>query len=266
MQLVHQLLRARDERVALGPQWRALQQHFELAPAQGKWLTFTREQREALRAQAGREWGFDPLAGIPDGTRQDVAADAIDEKIAGQRPDDQHVLLKGRLPGALPTLSPELSLRVPIARLDLSAIPRILLIENLDSFDHWQLYQSPAELSECLVLYRGHGGLARGARRLLASLPAATHVTVFADYDPAGLAIAVTLPRADALLLPQLDSRLLSKGSRPHFERQYRNARHLDGAELGQWQDVWAQMKQHGVSIKQQHMLALAAPLHLLTR
>ncbi|SEI42495.1 hypothetical protein SAMN04244579_00380 [Azotobacter beijerinckii] len=113
------------------------------------------------------------------------------------------MLVKGTLPAPLPPLVPGLSLRVALERLDTAAIAKVVLIENLDSFDDWEDYPAPPELAGSLIVYRGHRGLARGARQLLERLPPATRVIVFPDYDPAGLAIAAALPRIDELLLPK---------------------------------------------------------------
>lgn len=261
---VHRLLRERLERVEFNRTWQQLHVHFELGRPSGKWLHFDAETRRLLQRLARDEWGFDPLEGVPDGSRREVAARAVDEKIARRRPDDDFVLVKGALPAPLPALARGLSLRVALPQLDAAAIVRLLLIENLDSFDDWDDYPAPPELAGSLVVYRGHRGLARGARQLLERLPAATPVVVFPDYDPAGLAIATSLPRADALLLPELDEALLACGSRAHFDRQFRQARQLEEAELGGWRAVWEEMKGQRVSIKQQHMLALGAPLHLV--
>lgn len=101
---------------------------------------------------------------------------------------------------------------------------------------------------------------------MLQRLPVSVPVVVFADYDPAGLVIAATLPQASHLLVPQLTPELLAKGSREHFQRQHLQARHLDNSALGGWQAVWAEMKLGGVSVKQQHMLAMGAPLHCIDR
>lgn len=265
-QAVHQLLREQTRRVAYGRVWQAIARHFEVGSLQGNWLHFDAPQRRALRELATLEWGFDPLVGVPDGSRLEVAALAIDEKTARQRPDDAHVLIKGRLPFPLPSLAAELSLRVPLQSLALDAIEDLLVIENLDSFDHWQQYQAPPQVTNALLLYRGHGGWARGARRLLEALPASVRVTLFGDYDPAGLAIAVDLPRVDAVLAPPLSDALLAKSSRSHFERQYRSASHLESVELGGWQPLWDEIKARRASIKQQHMLALQTPLRWLAR
>lgn len=263
---VHRLLRERLERVELNRTWQQLHAHFELGRPVGKWLHFDAETRRLLQRLARNEWGFDPLAGVPDGSRREMAARAVDEKIARRRPDDDFVLVKGTLPAPLPSLDRGLSLRVALQRLDASAIARVLLIENLDSFDDWEDYPAPPELADSLILYRGHRGLARGARQLLERLPQTTPVVVFPDYDPAGLAIAASLPRTGALLLPELNEALLAAGSREHFDRQFRQAAQLDSLELGGWQSIWGEMQRHRVSIKQQHMLALEARLRLAWR
>ncbi len=261
MRVVHRLLRDGLDAVGRSRTWDEIQQTFELGETRGRRLHFTAEQRRELRAQAQRAWGFDPLAGVPEGNRRQVAASAIDEKIARERPNDRHVLVKGQLPAPLPSLTLALSLRVPLTALSLDAISQVVLVENLDSFDDWHAFITPAELADSLVLYRGHGGLARGTRQLLTILPEHIPVTVFTDWDPAGLRIAHTLPRADTLLLPDLDEQLLAKGSREHFARQHQAAQYLDNAALGGWGSVWEAMKRERVSIKQQHMLALGARL-----
>jgi hypothetical protein len=266
---IHKFLRERGERVALNATWQRIHRDLEVGAVRenGKLLHFSAQERDALRQLAEQNWGFDLLVeAVPSGSRAQVAAVSRDEKIARQRPDDGFVLVKGTLPTPLPALSPSLSLRMPLDSLDCSVIAQVLVIENLDSFDDWEHYQAPSELAGSLVIYRGHGGLARGTRQLLGSLPPSIRVTVFADYDPAGLSIAASLPRADILLLPELDEHLLEKGSREHFARQSRQSAHLEGIELGGWQGVWEEMKAHQVSIKQQHMLALGTVLRQVPR
>ncbi len=265
-QAIHDLLRSRERSVQLGPLWRQIHMQLEVGEPRGRRLHFSEAMLRSLRQAAEQASGVDLLVAAPAGTRRKTASlGFVDDKVAPQRPDHGFVLVKGALPAPLPALAPELSLRVPLASLELAAIEQVLVIENLDSFDDWQHFDAPAELAGCLVLYRGHGGLARGARRLLAALPTDTPVTAFPDYDPAGLAIAAALG-ASQLLLPELDERLLTKGSQTHFLRQFRQATHLDGIELGGWQPVWDEMKQQARSIKQQHMLALGACLRLLPR
>ncbi|AFL74732.1 DUF7281 domain-containing protein [Thiocystis violascens] len=263
---VHRLLRERLDKVPNSAVWERIRLTFEIGEARGRDLHFSDEERQLLREQCRLAWGFDPLDGVPQGNRREVAVSAIDEKIAAERPDDRHVLVKGRLPEPLPPLASDLSLRLPISSLNPDAIGQVVVIENLDSFDDWHAFRSPDELADALVLYRGHGGLARGARNLLSVLPEHSPVTVFPDWDPAGLQIAQTLPRADGLLVPELNERLLAKGSPEHFARQHRQIRFLDSVELDRWQSVWAAMKAARISLKQQHMLALDATLERIPR
>ncbi|WP_231876163.1 DUF7281 domain-containing protein [Azotobacter vinelandii] len=268
LQAIHSLLRSRRHRVPLNATWQFIREELEVGEPRGNSLYFDDAMLRVLRRAAECASGAaNLLASAPRGNRLQVAAQGfIDEKTARQRPDDGFVLLKGRLPAPLPTLSPSLSLRVPLESLDLSAVVQVLVIENLDSFDDWEGYRAPAGLADSLILYRGHGGLARGARRLLGALPAAVRVGVFADYDPAGLCIATGLPRADFLLLPEPAPRLLDKGNREDYADQFRQAAHLERIELDGWQGVWEEMKEHGVSIKQQHMLALGVALRQIPR
>ena len=263
---IHNALRERSGVVNFTAAWQEIHRLFNLGRVERRKLRLSSEELELLRMEAKRAFGWDPIEPLGGQTRLDAAHQAIDEKLATERPDDGFVLVKGALPAPLPALAPGLSLRIPLSHLDLAAIEQVLVIENLDCFDAWEHYPVPIELEGCLVLYRGHGGWARGTRELLASLPNEVRVTAFPDYDPAGLSIAASLPRADALLLPELDQRLLEKGSHAHFARQSRQAAHLEALALDGWQGVWEEIKRHGVSIKQQHMLALGARLRLVPR
>lgn len=159
----------------------------------------------------------------------------------------------------------ETSLRVPLNTLALAQLRNLVLVENLDSFDRWQDYRIPEALNDALVVYRGHGGLARGARKLIARLPESVCLHVFPDYDPAGLVIAISMS-ARGLLVPELGETLMEKSHGDHFERQYRQSKHLDELELGGWRSVWHAMRERRLSIKQQHMLAFDAPLQLVLR
>lgn len=228
-------------------------------------LLLSEADHQALRTLFLRIEQWDPITPPPAGSRTEVAHQFRDDKLAPQRPGDDFVLIKGNLPAPLPALPPGLSLRVPLDTLPLADIQTLVLVENLDSFDRWQDYRLPAELDNAVVLYRGHGGLARGARQLIGQLPASVTLHVFADFDPAGLAIAASTP-ARGLLIPLLSDALLDKSHRDHFERQYRAARHLDQQNLEGWQPVWHTLREQRLSIKQQHMLALDAPLHLVMR
>ncbi|KHO65906.1 hypothetical protein [Pseudomonas flexibilis] len=263
---LHHLLRNHLLEVACNATWQDIHRAFELGRVERRRLTFTPRERELLREEAKRHFGWDLIEPLPAEDRIQAATQAIDEKLAPQRPDDGFVLAKGALPAPLPALPTGCALRVALDQLEVAAIGSVLVVENLDCFDQIHRFQLPDNLGDALVLYRGHGAATRGTRQLLQRLPVSVPVVVFADYDPAGLVIAATLPQASHLLVPQLTPELLAKGSREHFQRQHLQARHLDNSALGGWQAVWAEMKLGGVSVKQQHMLAMGAPLHCIDR
>lgn len=268
LQAIHTLLRNRHNSAPLNATWQRIHELLEVGEPRGRLLHFDEPMLRILRQEAERESGADNLlAGVSYGDRLQAARDGLrDEKLAPLRPDYGFVLVSGRLPAPLPELPPQTSLRVPLAYLADAAIERIVVIENLDSFDCWEQYPIPAELHDALILYRGHGGLARGTRRLLGRLAGRVQVTFFGDFDPAGLAIAAMLPGASAVLVPELSDSLLRSGHRQHFQLQHRAVRYLDSSELGGWQALWEKMKGHGLSIKQQHMLALGSELRLISR
>lgn len=267
LQAIHALLRKRDSSVSLGPTWQQIHEELEVGERRGNRLHFSDEMLRILRQAAERASGADLLIAAPGSTRLEAARQGfIDEKNARQRPDDGYVLVKGALPAPLPQLAPELSLRVLLSSLELAAIGQVLVIENLDCFDNCHQYRLPEATGRSLVVYRGHDAQAKGMLQLLRSLPPATPIVCFPDYDPAGLGIALALPRCDALLVPELTPTLLAKGSRDDFLGQHRSISHLERSELGGWQAVWEEMKGKQLSIKQQHMLALEAPLRLVAR
>jgi len=263
---VHHLLRNHLLEVAYNAAWQDLHRAFELGRPERRRLKFTPRERDQLREEAKRYFGWDLIEPPPTGDRIQAAHQVRDDKLAPQRPDDGFVLAKGVLSGPLPALPAGCALRVSLEQLDVAAIARVLVVENLDCFDQIHRFALPDGLPASLVLYRGHGGATRGTRRLLQRLPAAVPVVVFPDYDPAGLAIAATLPQASHVLIPQMTPELLAKGSREHFQKQHLQARHLESCELGGWDTVWREMKDAGVSIKQQHMLAFGPALRCIAR
>ncbi len=265
---VHNLLRNRLLDVPYNSTWQVIHRAFEVGQVERRRLRFSPHERELLREEARRRFGWDLMNPPPDEDRIQAAIQAIDEKLAPRRPDEGFVLAKGVLPfmAAAPTLPAQCALRVPVEHLDLAAIGTVLVVENLDCFDQIHRFALPDGLDASLVLYRGHNALTGGTRQLLQGLPALVPVAVFADFDPAGLAIAATLPHASHMLIPQLTPDLLAKGSREDFLGQHKESKQLDSLELGGWQAIWAEMKQAGVSIKQQHMLAQGVPLRCIAR
>ena len=263
---VHRAVRNRLPAVALNSIWQDIRLYAEkIGTPRGGKLQLNEADYQALRTLFRRIENWDPITPPPTGSRTEIARHLRDDKLGSERPGDNFVLVKGNLPAPLPAIPMELSLRVPLEALALERICNLVLVENLDSFDQWQDYRIPEALNDALVVYRGHGGLARGTRKLIGQLPESLCLHVFPDFDPAGLAIAVSTP-ARSLLIPTLSNLLLEKSHRDHFERQYRQSKHLDQLKLDGWQATWQVMRENQLSIKQQHMLALDAPLELVPR
>lgn len=267
-ELVHKLLRERKTVVNLTAAWEQIYTHFEVGKVVAKQLRFTPQDRNELQALAHREWGFDPLQGVPDGSRVEVAAHSCDDKLATEHPDEHYVLIKSArtslVSAGISSLPPGCSLRIQVDQLDFHAIDSVVIIENLDSFDLWQQYQMPENLQTTLTVYRGHDGLAKGVKSLLKCLLPHTSIVVFPDLDPAGLQIACTTPGVTHLLIPEQSPQLIRKNNKQDYHRQYRQIKYLEAAHLGGWQSTWNEMKKNQTSIKQQHMLAFATPLFAL--
>ncbi len=134
LKVIRTLLCNRRNSATLNEAWRYIHETLEVGEPRGNSLHFDAAMLRILRREAERESGAENLLAYdPSGNRLQAARQGlIDEKVAPQRPDDGFVLVKGRLPAPLPGLTPELSLRVPLAS---------------------------------LVLYRGHGGLVRDGQR-----------------------------------------------------------------------------------------------------
>jgi len=262
---VHRAVRNQLPSVSLNATWEDIRRYVEIGTRRGGKLHLNDADYRALRTFFLRVEGWDPITPPPAGSRTEIARQFRDDKLGSERPGDNFVLVKGNLPAPLPQLPAELSLRVPLDTLALVQVRNLVLVENLDSFDRWQEYRIPEALNDALVLYRGHGGLARGARKLIARLPESVCLHVFPDFDPAGLVIAVSMS-ARGLLVPAIGDKLMEKSHRDHFERQYRQSKHLDELDLGGWRPVWQAMRENQLSIKQQHMLAFDATLQLVMR
>lgn len=259
-------LRTRDPEIGLGPVWKEIYRYFGIGRIEGRKLRLTAADFETLRKAADIEFGGDPRESLSTLDRIEAAPYTLDEKQAGRRPNEGYVLIKGAGFAPLLALPDGCALRVSLDLLDIEAISCVLVVENLDCFDQIHRFTLPDKLHDALVVYRGHSASTGGNWQLLRRLPASATVTVFPDHDPAGLAIAASLPRSTHLLTPALTAPLLAKGNREHFQRQHKQARHLDSIALGGWQTVWAEMKLAGVSIKQQHMLAQGSALSCVER
>lgn len=232
--------------------WRELARDFEVGRETSKGIALTVDDRAKLRLIGKALWGFDPLFGRPTGDRLGVAKTATDDKIASEAPDASYVLAKGIVGFALPAGA---SARVRIEALPIDAVEAVVVVENLDCFDAWS-GEGLDLAGRTLFLYRGHDRVAKGVKRLLQSLPDGIPVLVFPDFDPAGLLIAISTPRASHVIAPADLDGLTPFHGHADYLAQISAVAHVSSAPPPGIAVLWAAMRTNGISCKQQHIIA----------
>lgn len=237
--------------------WRELARYFEVGRETAKGIALSDDDRAKLRRIGKALWGFDPLYGRPTGDRLGVARTATDDKIATEAPEAAYVLAKGVVGFSLP---PGASARIRIEALPLDAVEAVVVVENLDCFDAWT--GEGLDLPEQTVfLYRGHDRVAKGVKRALQVLPASVPVLVFPDFDPAGLSIATTTTRATHVIAPADFETLAAFHGHADYTGQHTAVAQLSRGVPPAIEPIWSVMRAHGISCKQQHILARGIPI-----
>ncbi|OUS27267.1 hypothetical protein A9Q98_09615 [Thalassotalea sp. 42_200_T64] len=213
--------------------------------------------------------------------RLQMSAIHFDEKLSVINPNDNYVLVKWltsdrnavtKNEGSKITFQKDLavdfsrrqSLRVPIDELDLNSLTQVLVVENQAVFDNIHLALLPAEIKNCLCIYRGNDQLSTGCYRLLKILSKHTQVIGFCDYDPAGIEILLTLPNISHGVFPIKDEQLFQKNNQQDFLRQSNILAFLDNNNNPALYPHIENIKANKLSLKQEHMLALATTLELV--
>ncbi|ABE56266.1 conserved hypothetical protein [Shewanella denitrificans OS217] len=282
----------RSPRVSFSANWQAIHKQYDIGEPDGayKHLHFQAGDHDLLREMVQVELGIDLLTVNFELNRSDFAKHSHKEKLANIRPEANHVLIKlpltppsafididiGSMPAVRVTVEQALSL---CAQLSLT---QLIVVENLDSFDAIAQMNFDAELKALLlqsaVIYRGSGAHSpAGCKRLLrlvsddSELSQKLKVIAFTDLDPAGLQIAHLLKGCSGLIAPSLlqtsaDNLLNIKqiNDVDDFNKQFRQQAYLDNADLGAWQGIADWLKQHRISIKQQHFLSHNIKLSLI--
>lgn len=143
----------------------------------------------------------------------------------------------------------------------------LIVVENFESFrrcSSWRRRYLAHGGANPLFIYRGDkdGTRARAVNALLAK----TTVPVLAacDIDPAGLGIALTLPRLTGLVAPspeELDRHLrsgtaVSRGRSDLYAKQYAQwAQMLDASAHGEIGPLWEVIRRHGQGVVQEAFL-----------
>ena len=271
LQLLESAFIKRAPKVKLTANWRAIYRELEVGELDEseKHLCFAPRDFELLRQGVLALMGLDLRELDFNVDRMTMSAKSHDEKLANIRPEAEYLLLKflgfTSQPFAISALT---SLRVPIdgaqdycRTLKVSAI---LVIENLDVFDVIQQARLPADLTNLMVVYRGSGHHSPiGVQHFLQVMAGQTPIIAFTDFDPAGLQIAHTLTGVTHCVMPQLalsaPAQLLAIAqinSSSDFDKQAKQAKYLQHADLHNWQQFACWISQHRLSIKQQHLLA----------
>ena len=271
LQLLESAFIKRAPKVKLTANWRAIYRELEVGELDEseKHLCFAPRDFELLRQGVLALMGLDLRELDFNVDRMTMSAKSHDEKLANIRPEAEYLLLKflgfTSQPFAISALT---SLRVPIdgaqdycRTLKVSAI---LVIENLDVFDVIQQARLPADLTNLMVVYRGSGHHSPiGVQHFLQAMANKTPIIAFTDFDPAGLQIAHTLTGVTHCVVPQLalsaPAQLLAIAqinSSSDFNKQAKQAKYLQHADLHNWQKFACWISQHRLSIKQQHLLA----------
>jgi DNA topoisomerase VI subunit A len=258
--------------------------------------------------------GLDILALDFDVPRQQMSQLSANEKYANISPEADYVLMKlapslsqsletDLAPGSVADLlsvhncSLRLKVDSAIALCQRLNLTNLIVVENLDSFDHFFANSFTPDLqafiNNCMVLYRGSHDYSPAGRKRFLHLLESLNINVigFTDLDPAGLMIANTLESCCSIIVPQLalasPDKLLALAqinSTDDFHKQhkqwaylnnlYRDAHSGDKSDSQfsassviynpQWLALVQWLGQHCVSIKQQHMLAKSMSLTLL--
>lgn len=282
----------RSPRVSFSANWQVIHRQYDIGQPDGafKYLYFQAGEHDLLREMVQVELGFDLLTVNFEQNRTDFSKHSHKEKLANIRPEANHVLIKLPLTPQSPFIETGMAL-MPAVRVTVEqalslcaqlSLTQLIVVENLDSFDAIAQMNFDAELKALLlqsaVIYRGSGAHSpAGCKRLLrlmsddSELSQKLKVIAFTDLDPAGLQIAHLLKGCCGLIAPSL--RQTSAGNLlaikkindvDDFDRQFRQQAYLDNADLGAWQGIAIWLKQHRISIKQQHFLAHNIKLSLI--
>ncbi|WP_283627785.1 DUF7281 domain-containing protein [Shewanella baltica] len=279
LQLLEKAFIKRSPKVKLTANWRAIYRELEVGELDEseKHLCFSPRDFDLLRQGVLALMGLDLRDLDFNVDRMAMSAKSHNEKLAKIRPEAEYVLLKflgfQSPPVAISALS---SLRIPLDEAQKHCrelhVAAILVVENLDVFDVIHQARLPEDLTNLMVIYRGSGHHSPiGVRHFLQAMAGELPIIAFTDLDPAGLQIAHTLMGVTHYLVPQLAltaaAELLGIGqinSTYDFDKQAKQTKYLQHADLKRWQELAFWLTQHSISIKQQHLLAHGLELVLV--
>lgn len=279
LRLIAGALKDRPAKVLFNPKWQQIYRELEIGEpdASYKWLFLSVQDLAQLRQDVKKYLGLDLLFDDFNVDRMAMSAKSHNEKLANIRPEAEYVLMKYLGFESSPTgISTRTSLRIPLDEAQKHChelnVAAILVVENLDVFDVIHQARLPQDLTHVMVIYRGSGHHSPiGVRHFLRSMAGKLPIIAFTDFDPAGLQIAHTLIGMTHCVAPQLaltapaDLLAIAQiNSTRDFDKQAKQAKYLQNADLKHWQKLAVWLNQHRISIKQQHLLHHRLELVLL--
>ncbi|MDX2503907.1 MAG: hypothetical protein QNL62_05465 [Gammaproteobacteria bacterium] len=271
---IHRVLHNRTFKVRLSAVWKDIYDELGIGEISDRHIILSPEDHDRLREWVLREAGTDPLTTKVSGDRLVAASLVRNEKWATDAVFSgmMHVNVKS---GVVPLAQgdaatpPGTLLSVSVADIITKHVDTIVLVENGIVARYWHKCRIPAELSNALMVYRGHGADGRTVRQWVKQLPCTIKKIGYFDFDPAGLGMAIDY-EMDAILIPDpLDNQLI-KGINNKPESHVEQLMHRPG--LGEQlpescHEVWKWMTSEGrkCAVTQERMTEMDRPLRLLS-
>ncbi len=208
LEAIHKFLSSRRQDVADNSLWRRVTELTETGKTVGKRIEFTARDLERLRQFVIREAGVDPtLDGLPR-VRATQADRTSNEKLALGGVFETMVTFTrpagGVIPvGGNPFVPSGAFLSIPAQNLldRLDVAETVVVVENGQTLIDAGRIRWPEDMSNPIVVYKGHGSSQKALVSWLRTLPREQVVAYF-DFDPAGMMMASRYP-AGACLIPK---------------------------------------------------------------
>lgn len=269
--MIERALRSDETLFPYNAGWQHLHREYNIGLPQGTRIRLSgrdkAELADLLRRATGLDVARSSLADLAKAGRAEALAHVRDEKWAGGKVSAGRLALKV-LPGHSLCLGGRELQLPPRGHLDIAAEAvrglvhdAILVVENYECFDQldrivWALdedYRNP------LAVYRGDTGTYRADVAAGWLCSEALPVLAMADFDPAGLVIAQSLPRLAGLVLPDLavlDGLLKARGNPALYHAQRpAAARALAGSPSALVRELWAMIERRQTGLVQERWL-----------
>lgn len=236
----------------------------------GKQWLISDSDRERISTYLKNVEGIDP-ATPPDAwsecTRIDATELGRNEKLAGRRPREDRLALRGptglRLGETLVSLPEQAFLDIPLAKAACLRYDSVVVVENFEAFIRYEDAAVKLPFSQPLIVFRGDS--VNTTATVLKFLHASeAPVIAWPDLDAAGLLYASSLPRLAGIIGPENPQECLSCHGRDDlYLSQLRelNALHLPGKSIALENSIRKSRK----GLDQERMISAAVPLILWT-